>query len=46
MIEKIQREGKVNVHSFVSDMRRERYSMVQTVVRLSSDTRDHAATPF
>ena len=47
MIEKIQREGKVNVHSFVADMRRERYSMVQTVVRASVRHRTNAiALPF
>ncbi len=32
MIEKIQQEGKIDIYNFVSQMRRERHLMVQTVV--------------
>ncbi len=35
MIEKIQQEGKIDIYDFVSQMRRERHLMVQTVVCLS-----------
>ena len=35
MIEKIGREGRVDVYDFVLEMRRERSLMVQTVVSLS-----------
>ncbi len=34
MIEKIQQEGKIDIYNFVSQMRRERHLMVQTVVCL------------
>ena len=32
MIDKMKQEGNVNIYNFVSQMRRERRSMVQTVV--------------
>ena len=32
MIEKIQQEGRIDIYNFVSQMRRERHLMVQTVV--------------
>ncbi len=34
MIEKSKQEGKVDIYTFVSQMRRERHFMVQTVVCL------------
>ena len=34
MIEKIKQEGKIDIYHFVSQMRRERHLMVQTVVCL------------
>lgn len=32
MIDKLQREGRINVYEFISQMRRERHAMVQTLV--------------
>lgn len=37
MIERIEREGTVNVYDFITQMRCERHLMVQTVVGLSTE---------